>query len=343
LVLATVMDNLDKEILNEIQWTFPLVSQPYHEIAKKFDTSVDEIKKRLTNLKQSGILRQLSAIFDTRRLGYKSSLVAMEIEPDKLDYVAHQINRHPGVSHNYERNHQFNLWFTLAVPPGSDLKKEVDKFSKLSGIKKIRLLPTIQLFKIGVKLDMVDEKKHEVKPSEEKKKIRDVKFIPTEKDKEFIRELQKDLEIVDRPFLKASQELGMTEDAVFAKLKNYEEIGVMRRFAAILRHRDAGFVANGMIVWKVPETRITQVGEKLGAFPQISHCYQRPVYKDWPYNVFSMIHCKSVDEAKQMTKEIQKEIKVDEYKILFSAREFKKTRVEYFVEHEFKLEESIPA
>ncbi len=337
------MDNLDKEILNEIQWTFPLVSQPYHEIAKKFDISVDEIKKRLTNLKQSGILRQLSAIFDTRRLGYKSSLVAMEIEPEKLDYVAHQINRHPGVSHNYERNHEFNLWFTLAVPPGSDLKKEVDKFSKLSGIKKIRLLPTIQLFKIGVKLDMVDEKKHEVKPSEEKKKIHDVKFIPTEKDKEFIRELQKDLEIVDRPFLKASQELGMTEDAVFAKLKNYEEIGVMRRFAAILRHRDAGFVANGMIVWKVPETRITQVGEKLGAFPQISHCYQRPVYKDWPYNVFSMIHCKSVDEAKQMAKEIQKEIKVDEYKILFSAREFKKIRVEYFVEHEFNLEETIPA
>jgi len=337
------MDNLDKEILNEIQWTFPLVSQPYIEIAKKFDISLDEIKKRLTNLKQTGILRQLSAIFDTRRLGYKSSLVALEIDPDKLDYVAHQINRHPGVSHNYERNHQFNLWFTLAVPPGTDLKTEVDKFSKLPGIKKIRLLPTIKLFKIGVKLDMVEEKKHAVKPTEEKKKIRDVKFIPTEDDKEFIRELQKDLEIVDRPFLKAAQKLGMTEEDIFAKLKNYEDIGVMRRFAAILRHRDAGFVANGMIVWIVPENRITQVGEKLGAFPQISHCYQRPVYKDWPYSVFSMIHCKSEDEAKQMAKEIQKEINVEEYKILFSAREFKKTRVEYFVEQEFKLEETIPA
>ncbi len=135
----------------------------------------------------------------------------------------------------------------------------------------------------------------------------------------------------------------MTEEDIFAKLKNYEDIGVMRRFAAILRHRDAGFVANGMIVWIVPENRITQVGEKLGAFPQISHCYQRPVYKDWPYSVFSMIHCKSEDEAKQMAKEIQKEINVEEYKILFSAREFKKTRVEYFVEQEFKLEETIPA
>ena len=341
--MAITIDNLDKEILNEIQWTFPLVSQPYHEIAKKFDVSVEDIKKRLTNLKKTGILRQLSAIFDTRRLGYKSSLVAMKIDPDKLDYVAQQINRHPGVSHNYERNHEFNLWFTLAVPPGLDLKTEVDKFSKLVGIQKIRLLPTIKLFKIGVKLEMVDDKKHEVKPTEEKKKIQNVKFVPTEEDKKFIRELQKDLEIVDKPFLNATQKLGLTEEQVFEKLRYYENIGVMRRFAAILRHRDVGFIANGMIVWEVPDERITEVGEKLGAFPQVSHCYQRPVYKDWPYSVFSMIHCKSVDEAKNMAKEIQKEIQVDDYKILFSAREFKKTRVEYFVEHVFKLEETIPA
>jgi len=342
-MMATTMDNIDKEILNEIQWTFPLVSQPFHEIAKKFGITPDVVKNRLIHLKKTGILRQLSAIFDTRKLGYKSSLVAMEIEPQKLDYVAQQINRHPGVSHNYERNHQFNLWFTLAVPPGSDLKNEVDKFSKLKGIKKVRLLPTIQLFKIGVKLDMVEESKHEIKPSEEKKKVRDVKFIATENDKEFIRELQKDLEIVDRPFLKAAQNLGTTEDQVFDKLKYYEEIGVMRRFAAILRHRDVGFVANGMIVWKVPEERITEVGEKLGAFPQVSHCYQRPVYADWPYNVFSMIHCKSEDEAENMAKIIQNQINVNDYKILFSAREFKKTRVEYFVEQNFSLEETIPA
>ncbi|MEX2059738.1 MAG: Lrp/AsnC family transcriptional regulator, partial [Nitrosopumilaceae archaeon] len=214
---------------------------------------------------------------------------------------------------------------------------------KLNGVKKVRLLPTIQLFKIGVKLDMVDEKKHEIKPSEEKKKIRDVKFNPTEEDKEFIRELQKDLEIVDKPFSKVAQNLGMTEEQVFDKLRSYEEIGVMRRFAAILRHRDVGFVANGMIVWKVPKDRITDVGGKLGAFPQVSHCYQRPVYPDWPYNVFSMIHCKSEDEAQEMAKTIQKQINVDDYKILFSAREFKKTRVEYFVEQNFSLEETIPA
>jgi len=337
------MDALDREILNEIQWTFPLAARPYHVIAERFGLSAEEVMDRLRRMKQSGVLRQLSAIFDTRRLGYKSSLVAMEIEPDRLEHVAGQINRHPGVSHNYERDHRFNLWFTLATPPDSDLKTELDKFSKLPGIKRVRMLPTIKLFKIGVKLDMVEGKKHEVRPSEDKKRIRDVKFRPTEDDKEFIRQLQKDLEVVEEPFSGYSKRLGMSVEQMFAKLREYEETGVLRRFAAILRHRDAGFTANGMIVWKVPEDRIDEVGGKLGAFPQVSHCYQRPTYPDWPYNVFSMIHCKSTDEANAMAAQIAEHVGVHEYRILFSSREFKKTRIEYFVEGDFTLEETIPA
>ncbi|MDE1843187.1 MAG: Lrp/AsnC family transcriptional regulator [Thaumarchaeota archaeon] len=337
------MDKLDKEILNEIQWTFPLDPRPYSAMAKKFGISDAELMQRLETLRKDGVIRQISAIFDTRKLGYKSALVAMAIEPDKLDSVANQVNRHPGVSHNYERNHEYNLWFTLAVPPGSDLKTEIDKFSKLSGIKKTRLLPTIKLFKIGVKLEMVDDKKSDIKPSEEKKKITETKFVATDEEKDYIRELQKDLEIVERPFLKSAQKLGITEEQLLDKARQYEEIGVMRRFAAILRHREVGFTANGMIVWKVQDEKIEQVGAKLGAFPQISHCYQRPVYQDWPYNVFSMVHCKSIEEAENMAKEIQKQIDVNEYKILFSSREFKKTRVEYFVEHKFSIEDLMTA
>jgi DNA-binding Lrp family transcriptional regulator len=338
--LLSALDESDKELLNEIQWTFPLVTRPFDAIAKKFDTTPEIIKEKLKNLKEIGVLRQLSAIFDTRKLGYTSSLVAMEIEHDELDHVASQINRHPGVSHNYERDHQFNLWFTLAVPPGADLNDELEKFNVLKGIKKVRMLPTLQLFKIGVKLDLVDDKKHDIAPSEEKKEIKNIEFKPTEQDKDFIRELQKDMEIIDEPFVKAAKNLGITEDEVFAKMKHYEDVGVMRRFAAILRHRQVGFTANGMIVWKVPEDRITSVGETLGSFPQVSHCYERPTYDDWPYNVFSMIHCKTHDEAYDVAKTIQEQINVDEYKILFSSREFKKTRVEYFVENSFSLEDT---
>ena len=341
--VLTNLDEFDKNLLNEIQWSFPLVQKPYHELAKKFDVTPEEIKERLSQLKKSGIVRQLSAIFDTRRLGYKSSLVAMKIDPDKLEQVANIINKHPGVSHNYERNHDFNLWFTIATPPKTNVKTEVDILSKLPGVITTRMLPTIKMFKIGVKLDMNEKNKHEIKPSEEKKKINAIDFVATENDKKYIRELQKDLTITDRPFLQSAEVLGITESQLFEKAKYYEEIGVMRRFAAILRHRDAGFIANGMIVWNVPEDRIEEVGEKLGSFPQVSHCYQRPSYPDWPYNVFSMIHCKSKQEASDVAKIIQNQIEVDEYRILFSEREFKKTRVEYFVENSFSIEELVPA
>ena len=337
----TSMDELDKEILNEIQWSFPLVTRPFDAIAKKFNTTPEIIKERLNSLKEIGVLRQLSAIFDTRKLGYTSSLVAMEIESDKLEHVANQINRHPGVSHNYERDHQFNLWFTLAVPPGTDLKQELEKFNVLKGIKKVRMLPTLQLFKIGVKLDLVDDKKHDIAPTEEKKEIKNTKFEPTEQDKDFIRELQKNMDIIDEPFVNAANNLGLTENEVFEKMKHYEDIGVMRRFAAILRHRQIGFTANGMIVWKVDNDKISEVGSKLGSFPQVSHCYERPTYPAWPYNVFSMIHCKTQDEAYDVAKTIQDQIHVDDYNILFSTREFKKTRVEYFVENSFSLEEIV--
>jgi len=247
MILAS-LDDLDKELLNEIQWSFPLVERPFDELAKKFDRNPELIKTKLNALKSSGVLRQLSAIFDTRKLGYKSSLVAMKVDPAKLIDVATIINKHPGVSHNYERNHEFNLWFTIATPPGTNVKTEVDKFSKLPGVKETRMLPTIQMFKIGVKLDMSEKNKQEIKPSEEKKEVLKVDFIASEEDKEFIRELQKNIEIIDRPFLKSAEKLGITELKLFEKAKYYEKIGVMRRFAAILRHRDAGFIANGMIV-----------------------------------------------------------------------------------------------
>ncbi len=339
--MLTVLDAVDKDLLNEIQWSFPLVPMPYHELAKKFNISPEKIKEKLITLKSAGVIRQLSAIFDTRKLGYKSSLVAMKVDSDKLVDVANIINNHPGVSHNYERKHDFNLWFTIATPPGTNVKTEVDKFSILSGVQATRMLPTIQMFKIGVKLDMNENKKQDIKPSEKKKKVVHVDFVATDDDKKYVRELQKDLDIIDRPFQKSAQILGITEEELFEKIRYYENIAVIRRFAAILRHRDVGFVANGMIVWKVPEERIDEVGAKLGAFPQVSHCYQRPSYPDWPYNVFSMIHCKSHDEAGDVAKIIQEQIAVNDYTILFSEREFKKTRVQYFVEDKFSIESSV--
>ncbi|HEX2014455.1 MAG TPA: Lrp/AsnC family transcriptional regulator [Nitrososphaera sp.] len=325
------LDSVDKKLLNEIQWVFPLADRPYLEIASKHGISEQDVMRRITSLKKMGLIRQINAIFDTRRLGYKSALVAFAVEPDKLDQVAEKVNEHPGVSHNYERNHEYNMWFTLAVPPGSDMKQDLDKMAALAGVVKYRVLPTLKLYKIGVRLDMVNEDAEQPKPTDEVKEMNPEKVQLTERDKEFIRELQKDLAVVQEPFKDLADNLCITTKELFAKAKEYESIGIMRRYAAILRHRDAGFVANGMVVWSVPEDKIDEVGFKLAAFPQVSHCYRRPVYPDWKFNLFSMVHARSLAAAEKMAVEMSETIGIKDYKILFSSREFKKERVKYFV------------
>lgn len=325
------LDSIDKKLLNEIQWVFPLVERPYSEIAERHGISEQDSMRRIKALKKMGLIRQINAIFDTRRLGYKSALVAFAVSPDKLDNVADKINEHPGVSHNYERNHEYNMWFTLAVPPGLDMKENLDRMAGLDGVIKYRVLPTLKLYKIGVRLDMVNEDADKPKPTDEVKELNPEKVELSERDKEFIRELQKDLEVIPEPFKNLADNLGITTSELFAKAKEYEGTGIMRRFAAILRHRDVGFLANGMVVWNVPEDKIDEVGFKLAAFPQVSHCYRRPVYPDWRFNLFSMIHARTMDAAEKMAVEMSDTIGIQDYQILFSSREFKKERVKYFV------------
>ena len=327
------IDLIDKQLLNDIQWSFPLEDRPYLEISKRYNMTEDEVMNRIAYMKDISLIRQINAIFDTRRLGYKSALVAFAVKPDKLDYIANEVNKHPGVSHNYERNHEFNMWFTLAVPPYGEMKTDLDRLASLDGVIKYRLLPTLKLYKIGVRLDMVnDDDTEKAKPIDEVKQLNPKKFEITEDDKHFIRELQKDLKVIPEPFKEMAENLGITTTELFAKAKEYEKNGVMRRFAAILRHRDAGFSANGMVVWQVPDEKIDEIGYKLAAFPQVSHCYRRPVYSDWQFNLFSMIHARTLEAAERIAVEMSETVGIKDYRILFSSREFKKERVKYFEE-----------
>jgi DNA-binding Lrp family transcriptional regulator len=327
------IDLFDKQLLNDIQWVFPLVDRPYLEISKRHNMSEDEVMRRIAYMKDIGLIRQINAIFDTRRLGYKSALVAFAVMPDKLDSVANEVNKHPGVSHNYERNHDFNMWFTLAVPPYGEMKRDLDRLASLDGVIKYRLLPTLKLYKIGVRLDMVNDDTEKPKPIDEVKQLNPQKIEITENDKHFIRELQKDLKVIPEPFKEMAENLSITTTELFSKAKEYEKNGVMRRFAAILRHRDAGFSANGMVVWQVPDDKIDEIGYKLAAFPQVSHCYRRPVYSDWQFNLFSMIHARTLEAAEKIAVEMSEIVEIKDYRILFSSREFKKERVKYFEEN----------
>ena len=148
------LEAIDRELLNAVQWDFPLEPAPYAVLGERLGISEPEVRERIAKVKRLGVLRQLSAIFDTRALGYNSALVAAKIDPDHVDEAAAVISAHPGVSHNYKRNHAYNLWYTIAVPPGDSLDEHVETLHQESGALVTRKLPTLTLYKIGVKLDM---------------------------------------------------------------------------------------------------------------------------------------------------------------------------------------------
>ncbi len=321
-------EELTKEILSRIQKRFPLVAKPFKVIADELEISEDEVLSILQEQKKNKIIRQTSAIFDTKRLGHISSLVAFKIPAEKIDAAVKIINSHPGVSHNYERNHEFNIWFTLAVSPTSKLglEKTLEILSEATEAEDYIMLPTLKLFKINVKLNTTgkDEKKEKVK----KVVHTDIELTPLRL--EVIKRAQYDIDIVSEPFAIIIKDLDITYDKFFEILKELQEAGVMRRFASILNHRKAGFNANAMVVWDVDEENGEAIGENAASFSAVSHCYLRPKYANWPYNLFTMVHGKTTEETNSIIADMNKEIPNKSHMPLYSSREFKKVRIEYF-------------
>jgi DNA-binding Lrp family transcriptional regulator len=332
-----LLDALDRELLNALQWDFPLESRPFAVLGERLDLSEPAVRERVARVKELGVLRQLSAIFDTRALGYGSALVAAQIDPDRVDEAAAVISAHPGVSHNYKRNHRYNLWYTIAVPPGESLEGHIDGLHRESGAIVTRKLPTLQLYKIGVKLDMTGTTKANAKAAvleHEKPERRAHMEAPELSDLEVvaIRVVQEDLPLVEHPFAAYGERIGCDEATVLGLLRSFEERKLMRRFAAVMNHRSAGFKANAMGVWAVPEEQLDEIGPRMAGFALVSHCYRRPTYDDWPYSIFTMVHGKNARECEETIAAIHDEIGVDEYALLWSMKEYKKTRVRYFTD-----------
>ncbi|WP_300364396.1 Lrp/AsnC family transcriptional regulator [Hydrogenimonas sp.] len=317
---------MEKEFLTAIQKNFPISERPFAELAKELGSSEEEVLALYKRLKDEKVIRQTSAIFDTKSLGYRSSLVAFRVED--IDKAATIINEHPGVSHNYERDNPYNLWFTIAVPPDTKLglERTVELLAEKSGAESFIILPTKKMFKISVQLDVKGDRAKKEKVKRAKKEPMELEPIHYD----MIKGLQNDIEAVAEPFKSLVESLGIDYERLAHEAERMKRAGLMRRFAAILYHRKAGFTANAMVVWKVPEEQAEAMGETVAAYSAVSHCYLRPVYPEWPYPLFSMVHGKSKEEVENIVEEMAAEIGVKEYNYLYSTREFKKVRIRYF-------------
>lgn len=331
---AAPLDDLDRRLLNLMQGSFPIAPRPYAEVARLAGVSEDEVLRRVQRLLDDRIIRQVTPIFDTRALGYSSMLVAAKVDPENPHRAARVINAHPGVSHNYLRNHDFNLWFTIAVEPDSRLGLDgtLEVLAREAGAESLRQLPTLKLFKIRMDLEMEGDTRELAKAgvAEEPREI--VPIDLSELDIEVIRATQGDMPVVPEPYAPAALKLGISTRRLLDQLESLRERGGLRRVAAILYHRRAGFSANGMGVWKVPDERIMELGPLMASFRGISHCYQRPTYEDWPYSVFTMAHGRSKEECDAILDSIAERTGIEERATLYSSTEFKKIRLLYFTD-----------
>ncbi len=331
---AIPLDELDKRLLNQMQGSFPIAPRPYQHVAAEAAVDEQEVMARVQHLLDERIIRQVTPIFDTRALGYSSMLVAAKVDPDNPWRAANIINEHPGVSHNYLRNHEFNIWFTIATEPDSPLglDRTLEVLAGIAGAESIRQLPTLKLFKIRMDLEMEGGTEQLAKAAEAVEPAETEPQPYDEFDKDVIRALQGNMPVIPEPFAPAAERLGIAQERLLAHLEQMRERRLLRRVAAILYHRRAGFSANGMGVWKVPDERIMELGPRMAAFRGISHCYQRPTYADWPYSIFTMAHGRSKDECDAILDSIAAETEITDRSTLYSSTEFKKIRLLYFTD-----------
>ncbi|MGH2948310.1 MAG: Lrp/AsnC family transcriptional regulator [Solirubrobacteraceae bacterium] len=338
---AIPLDEADRRLLNLMQGSFEPVVRPFAHVAGLAGLTEDQVMARVRRLLDKRIIREITPIFDTRALGYQSMLVAAKVDAEHPHRAAKVINAHPGVTHNYLRNHDFNLWFTIAVEPGSRLGLDgtLDVLAAETGAQSIRQLPTLKLFKIRMDLEM-EGGTDALAAAGEAVEPRELDPIElSDADIATIVATQGPMPVVPEPYAPAAGRLGVPQEEVLRRLESLRERGGLRRVAAILYHRRAGFSANGMGVWNVPEDEVLDTGRRMAAFRGVSHCYQRPTYPDWPYSVFTMAHGRSKEECDAILDSIAEATGITERATLYSSTEFKKVRMLYFTDDFRRWEE----
>ncbi len=325
------LDSIDKKLLNLVQAEFPLTSEPYSALGERLGIEGSEVIFRIKRLKEEGIIRQIGPVLEARRLGYQPTLVAMRVEESELDRAEQLISQHPGVSHGYERDHHFNLWFTLAVPPEVDIMTELKLLTSSLEAKVVFALPAVKVFKIGVYFDMNGDCLSMADTMKQPSGVLVQKAELTQTDRFVINELQQELPLVTVPFNTMAIRLGMNVEYFLAQCQSLLQRGIMRRFGASINHNRAGFKANAMACWVAPPDLVDVAGQKLASLPEVSHCYERQTNPLWQYNLFAMVHSHTREACHKIASDVSHRIGLNGYILLFSTKEFKKARVKYLI------------
>ena len=327
--MTKTVASLDERLLNDYQRDFPLVSQPFAEIADELDTGTAEIVARLRALKEQGSVSRVGPVFRPNAIG-ASTLAAMAVPPADLHHVAQLVNAYPQVNHNYEREHRFNLWFVVTADSESARDDTLAQIETDTGYQTLSL-PLERDYHIDLGFHM-SQAACATRAREVCGPIKHQPCPTSAADAALIGVIQGGLPLVERPFLVTAQRSGQTEAAVIQRIRDWLDDGTIKRFGVIVRHHELGYRANAMAVWDIPNEQVDELGDRFAALPWVTLCYRRRRQRPhWPFNLYCMIHGRERHAVRRLIARMVASENLDRYAhaVLFSGRRFKQRGARY--------------
>ena len=332
------LNSAEERWLAELQRGIPLCARPFEALARELDCAEADLLSFVSRCRREGLVRRFGAVFDTRRLGYRSALCAAAVPSDALDVVAAKITPFLGVTHCYLREPAPprgsgtpvaslpNLWFTLSYPS--------DVFDAMADEIRARLAPHTVAFLPATRRYKVDVVFGAATRAQEERTEDDSGPLGA-RDRAVVAALQGDTEVRAGYFAAVAEKARMKEWDLLSTLELWHRRGRLKRIGLLLAHRTAGYVANGMCCWRV-EGDTTEAGRVLAACGEVTHCYERPSSESFPYNLFAMVHATSSDEARAqhagLHQSLVEAIGCEPATLMMlSTKESKKTSMTFFV------------
>lgn len=318
------MSNLsafDKRLCNELQTGLPIAERPFAIIARILKSSENKVLKRTRALVKLGVIRRIGVSINWRAIGKASTLVAAHIEQEDLKKVVSAVNKLRGVSHNYLREHYYNLWFTLREDSQKDIETILKKLSKRFGVR-FNSLPVARVFKLDARFDATSNGKR-LLTARYRCPLNAERYPLCSIDERILKGLQEGLKVVKRPFDFISDDEFEIYDGLL-HIAGMIQDGVINRLGAMVNHNKLGFTANAMFACKANKSRVIKIGEKLAAIGIVSHCYQRKPLRGWPYDIFAMMHGSNMADIRKTAERFVKKEGIKSFAVLPTAAKFKK-------------------
>ena len=306
-------------LLNPWQRDFPLVREPFAHIGATLGLSATEVLDGYARLQHEGALSRIGGIF-AGNAGGAALLAAMAVPPERLDAVAALVSSHPGVNHNYQREHRHNLWFVMTGHDDAAVRSAMASLEEATGLSALQLRMQ-RAYRIDLAFDLRSSTAPAPMPA-----ALDATPV-TQADRPLAALLEAGLPLVPRPFDDWAQALGRTPASVLVTLQQWLDQGTLRRIGAIVRHHELGFDANAMTVFDIPDAAVDRCGEALAREVGVTLAYRRERAPGWPYNLYCMVHGRDRTEVLEVIARATGNAGLAHYphEVLFSCRRFKQT------------------